>query len=398
MFNQHLFKERTSSMSTPVSILPPPKHNKFSLNLIRTFSAALVAVAFMGWGSSYAQSSGGGKNPQATAELLAIAQYWCPMEAEGDGVNKDVQRLLAAGADINAVGEDGRTVLMNAVRAWEYGTAKLLIDRGADINATDDEGRTVLMWALMSGGSCPAMKGFMGVDTRSVRLLLEKGANPKVAAKDGTTALSIAADDQKLSRMVKAAIDNYGSGKKLELNSGIDAVDANEETALMRAVNKGDVASVKSLLEKGAGVDMTDAQGNTPLMRAAEKGNTTIIEALLRHGANVNAEDTYGMTALSLAVREGRADAVKILLGKKAKIDVTIYDAPCGESLLNSAVSQGNANIVKLLIDAGANVNGEHMFGMCAVSDKGLLSAAEGHPEIVRILKAAGAKEKPAGD
>ena len=383
----------------------------------------------MGWGSSYAQlitSSPGGvsaapstqksgsaaKNKQASEELLAVARGWCALSAgeeEDLGAREEVQRLLAAGADINAADHTGEmgatgaespggTALMYAAREWMHNTAKFLIERGANINAVDDGGRTALMWALEGNSGCVAMRGSVGVDARSVRLLLEKGANPKVAAKDGTTALSIAADDQKLSRMVKAAIDNYGSGKKLELNSGIDAVDANEETALMRAVNKGDVAGVQSLLEKGAGVDMTDAQGNTPLMRAAEKGNTTIIEALLRRGANINAEDTYGMTALSLAVREGRADAVKILLGEKAKIDVTIYDAPCGESLLNSAVSQGNANIVKLLIDAGANVNGEHMFGMCAVSDKGLLDAAKGHPEIVRMLKAAGAKEKPAGD
>ena len=287
---------------------------------------------------------------------------------------------------------------MYAVKEWMHNTAKFLIEQGANINAVDDGGRTALMWALVGNTGCYAMRGSVGVDARSVRLLLEKGANPKVAAKGGTTALSIAARNKKLSSMVKAAIDNYGSGKKLELNSGIDAVDANEETALMRAVYEGDVAGVKSLLEKGADADIGDADGYTPLMRAVEKGNMPIIEALLRHGAGVNAKDyRRGASALSLAVEGGRADIVKLLLDKKSKIDGGIYDAPCYTSLFTLAVLGGNADIVKLLIGAGADVNEDITGGMCSFPG-GLLEAAKEHPEIVRMLKAAGAKEKPAGD
>ena len=350
----------------------------------------------MGWGSSYAQSSGGGKNPQATAELLDTASQWsCAIELSDDEAG-DARKLLANGADVNAAdGEYGKTALMYAVGQGKFEIAKLLASQGANINAADKGGNTVLMWALRG---CEGRQGGFGVeasasgnvDEQSVQWLLEQGANPKATSRSGETALSIAAGNQKLSSMVKAAIDNYGSGKKMDLNSGVDATDANGQTALMRAVDKGDAASVQSLLEKGASADITDARGNTPLMRAVQGKNMPVIETLLRHGANVNAEDSHGASALSWAVKEGRADIVKVLLDKKAKIDVSIPEPPCYYSLLGWAVSDGRANIVKLLIDAGADVNAEQPGGMCPSSS--LLEMAKGNPEIVPMLKAAGAK------
>ena len=360
--------------------------------MIRTSVAALVAVAFMGWGSSYAQF--GSQNQHATEELLSIAEGWCGMQAEeGESVNEEVRRLLAAGADVNATDDFGKTVLMYAVSGWEYGTAKFLISQGANINDADGEGRTALMWALMSDGSCPAMKGSMGVDVRSVRLLLEKGANPKAVSKSGETALSLAKGDKRLSGMVQTAIDNYGSGKKMNLNTGTDAVDADGKTVLMHAVDKRDVAGVQHLLEKGVDANMTGAKGETPLMRAVQTGNIAMINTLLHHGANVNAQDSDGVSALSWAVRDGRVDIVKLLLDKKAKIDVTVSgDMPsCHFSLLGWAVSNGNANIVKLLIGAGADVNEQVGGAMCSHYNS-MLEAAKGNTEIVRMLKAAGAK------
>lgn len=387
-------------MSTPVSILPS-KHNKFSLNLIRTSVAALVAVAFMGWGSSYAQSSGGGKNPQATAELLDTASQWSCVFGLGDDEEGDLRKLLAKGADVNAAdGEYGKTALMYAVGQGKFEIAKLLASQGANINAADKEGNTVLMWALRG---CEGREGgFLGgavagsVDTQSVRLLLEQGANPKAVSKSGETALSIVAGKKKLTHMVKTAIANYGFEKKLDFSSGINGIDANGDTALMRAVKKGDAAGAQRLLEKGAEVDMTDGDGYTPLMRAAEKGNTSIVEKLLRHGADVNyTENSWGHNALSLALQEKRDDIAMILLDKKAKVDDGIYEHPCYISLISLAVSGGNAAIVKRMIEAGADVN--EGGGQCSYPG-GLLEAAKEHPEIVRILKAAGAKEKPAGD
>jgi len=73
--------------------------------------------------------------------------------------------LIDNGADVNAAGNDGWTVLMHAAVLGGYDEiAQMLIDNGADINARDSEGGTALMAAENAG--C----------TEIVNLLKEAGA------------------------------------------------------------------------------------------------------------------------------------------------------------------------------------------------------------------------------
>ena len=61
-----------------------------------------------------------------------------------------VRLLIEAGADVNAAADDGRTLLMDAVRRAEYesdimsGILHLLLEAGADVQAADKEGKTAL--------------------------------------------------------------------------------------------------------------------------------------------------------------------------------------------------------------------------------------------------------------
>jgi len=59
----------------------------------------------------------------------------------------EVARLIAAGADVNARDNDGRTPLVRA--AW-YGHPDIvaaLLKAGADVDARNNDGKTALMWA-----------------------------------------------------------------------------------------------------------------------------------------------------------------------------------------------------------------------------------------------------------
>lgn len=85
------------------------------------------------------------------------------------------ERLLAQGADVNAV-KNGEPLLIMAARNGHIQVMKLLLNRGADVNARDDRGRTALMVA--AGLSDPGM----------VRLLLSKGADVSARGNDGYTA------------------------------------------------------------------------------------------------------------------------------------------------------------------------------------------------------------------
>ena len=87
------------------------------------------------------------KAPSPAVDLLGTAATWQP--------TTHVARWLDLGADVNAsvAAQYARTPLMNAVTSEAEGaeTVKLLLDRGADPNAKTTEGETSLDWAIYKG-------------------------------------------------------------------------------------------------------------------------------------------------------------------------------------------------------------------------------------------------------
>ena len=57
----------------------------------------------------------------------------------------------------------------------------------------------------------------------------------------------------------------------------------------------------KELLNKNANVDLQNLEGKTALMLAVESGNLVMVRALLSKNANINLVDSKGNTALTLA-------------------------------------------------------------------------------------------------
>jgi|GEM_PF-1203050 len=113
------------------------------------------------------------------------------LDAASRGRLKKAERLIRAGADLNARDDKGRTPLMHAASqskqiigifpSTEYlGTCDLLIENGADVNATDNKGNTALMWAAYNK------------DTETCKLLLGKGAKIYAQNTYGSTATSMA--------------------------------------------------------------------------------------------------------------------------------------------------------------------------------------------------------------
>ena len=67
--------------------------------------------------------------------------------------------------------------------------------------------------------------------------------------------------------------------------------DVNEE--LLAAARRGDLASVKTSIEKGAAIETKTSYGQTPLYLAAMNGHQEVVEFLLAKGASVNVSDTF---------------------------------------------------------------------------------------------------------
>ena len=88
---------------------------------------------------------------------------------------------------------------------------------------------------------------------------------------------------------------------------------------LHEAAKEGDVAKIRTLLNKGAQVNARSKGGFTPLHQATR--HVEAIRALLRAGADVNARDKGEFTPLHFAAFWGRVEAVRALLKAGALVN-----------------------------------------------------------------------------
>ena len=69
------------------------------------------------------------------------------MAAAARGHGESAKLLLAAGADINARSDFGRTPLMVAIRNGQYGVGRMLVESGARVGERDENDKTALAYA-----------------------------------------------------------------------------------------------------------------------------------------------------------------------------------------------------------------------------------------------------------
>ena len=104
-------------------------------------------------GADINESSAGGP-------ALLYACYTCQLEA--------VKLLLGRGANVNIIGFNNWTAMHAAAWGGCNDVIRLLIDKGVGIDPVDDRGYSPLAWAADRGNA-------------SVKLLIEKGADPDIA-------------------------------------------------------------------------------------------------------------------------------------------------------------------------------------------------------------------------
>ena len=100
------------------------------------------------------------------------------------------------------------------------------------------------------------------------------------------------------------------------------------EQALLQASEKGDVAAVKSLVDKGVNVNARDREGRQPLIEAAYWQHPEVVKLLIEKGANVNAKKVDGTTALTFAINLHNKEIEQMLRKAGAKTD----QEPAGEN------------------------------------------------------------------
>ena len=219
--------------------------------------------------------------------------------------------LVTANADVNAAAGDGKTALAVAIFNGNYDVASFLVDNKADVNKADAQRFTPLFWSvdrrnmetapnfpwmvtadpmplirkMLDAGANPnavvnntprarmregsprivfataLMRAAFAGDLALVKLLLERGADPKIISKDSETMLSAAAG--------LAFIHGYHRGKSPEERLQV----------------------VKLFVQLGNDVNWADDYGITPLMAAGNYGSVPIIQYLIDAGADLSAHD-----------------------------------------------------------------------------------------------------------
>jgi hypothetical protein len=102
------------------------------------------------------------------------------MKASIKGNSEIVERLIVAGAYINAKNKNGNTALYSAALNGHPEIIKLLLKAGANVNLKDKFGQTALMKASERG------------EVQIVKALLAAGADPSIRDRAGESAQSLA--------------------------------------------------------------------------------------------------------------------------------------------------------------------------------------------------------------
>lgn len=190
--------------------------------------------------------------------------------------------------------------LLEACTKSDWKKAKTLLSCGVGTEAKDSNGETPLFKTVANGG-----KDAMGV----MKLLIQKGANKDVTAKNGNGLLHCAATKGKVD-VVKQLVE-----KKVALLKNEAEVLGKEllEDGVKWSVV--DEARVQAYLIAGARMDLKNANNETMLMDAASKGAKDFVRLLLEHKADPQAKGgNLNTTALYVAARSKRPELAAIIV------------------------------------------------------------------------------------
>jgi ankyrin repeat protein len=249
--------------------------------------------------------------PNQASEENASGSLTPLMFAAREGDLEAARMLVAAGADINAKGGDGKDSLGLAIFNGGYDVASFLIDNHANVNQPDAQRFTPLFWAV-DRRNMETAPNFPWAVTKDPLPLIEK-------------LLNAGAD-------VNFLVNNTPRARMRDGSPRIVFA-----TALMRAAFSGDIELVKLLLAHGADPKIVSKDTETVLQAACgtgfipgySKGRTPaerleVVKLLIDLGQDVNAADDYGITALMVAANIGDVPIIQYLIDKGA--DLGAYD------------------------------------------------------------------------
>ena len=288
---------------------------------------------------------------------------------------KFIKQVIVKGADLNQRNQDGDTAILVSVKDSNVLTFKELMANGADNSTKSLDGKPILIIAhefLLKAITANKTKMFIEIinqganvnittasnksllteyiekgNAEIVTALLKNGADKKVLDKDGNNLLHIACMIGK-EEVVKVLLDNGFDLKEKGVNGNtplifsaqggfsqlvsfllnrgavVNEMNSRDETALLIAVGRQDLKTIKELLRAKANIELTNNVGNSVLIESAksESGNLKntieVISLLLKNGADINLQNSFGNSALSYAINRKNYRLTEFLLKEGA--------------------------------------------------------------------------------
>lgn len=305
-----------------------------------------------------------GYNPNALRGLYGIPPL---TEMVLEGKRDALTLLLENGANPNQPSVRGYSPFYEAVQIADLTFVQLLIAAGADVSkpvALDPDGT-----AIVTPLSMAATQGYHEI----VTVLLAAGAEPNCPLTAcGETALIYAV--RKGSIETVRALLRAGAKQPIIFMG---------ETPLSIALEAEHTDIANLLLDAGAAEARSSDADATPLYIAAIQGNLRLATLLVQREAPLNATTAIGNeTALLAATEREHVNIVRLLLTAKARQDIA---ESSGKTPLYIAAERGSMAILKLLLACNPPLEAAAEDGFTPL----LIAIKNGHTTIVdRLLKA----------
>jgi ankyrin repeat protein len=300
----------------------------------------------------------------ATALIMAVQASDRPM----------VETLLALGAKADPPRPRNDTdfwwsALMAAAKIGDVALMQRMLEAGADLNAVDSNGEGALFWAVRSG------------HVEALTFCVKRGLSPAQKTPRGTNPLTLAAS-LGATDMVKAllalgvthpdALDYAESGAHNEtaavLREWKQRTNPNDPLDLWRTGRTTTMAEVRAWLAQGGDKNFNESE-QTPLQHMAWLGNVEAVRLLLEKGADPRLTGSDPCVAVFYALNNmhNRDDnqalaMLRVFIEHGVSPDAQTYvsemdrDAPpSGDTLVTRAVQACDWKCVRYLLEKGAN-------------------------------------------